>query len=412
MRQINMPWLSIGVLFIGICAVLNQSQPYRTHGCLWDRDTLAMEEENYPGIAEVITGRFERFPDLYYEMRLERVTKELESDPDNLDLYDDAGVACDRLGRCDKAIEWMTKKRAMLDTLKPLGGDLSEHEYRYLANLGTFHIHRWLKNGANRDDMQDAEIARDLIEKAIELNPDAHFGRERFQLMAIEWILLIEKPETEAQLFAVGNDFLIPHIWPYDPEKIQQRSDRFDPEEATHGLSGLIVLGNAWESIDIFHALAISLGKQQHAAIEFLCRLRVKELIENGRRSLHPQFPYEDYTGDQRPLTSTVYEIVLREDYFPDAREEANAWQTERQAFILSKLSEGAHPDTAPDFWIDYHESTSPAPLPGDDFWSRLRSKHPYLLASITFFAIVTIGIVGLVAALTKLTKKRPPSPA
>src|SRR5690554_4853590 len=40
--------------------------------CLWDYDTLRAEARGVPGVAEIITGRFERNPPLYYEMRLEQ----------------------------------------------------------------------------------------------------------------------------------------------------------------------------------------------------------------------------------------------------------------------------------------------------------------------------------------------------
>jgi len=112
------------------------------HACLWDRDTLAAEAKGLPGITEIITGRFDRFPPLYYEMRLERVSGQLVYELDNLDLYDDAGVACDRLGRSDEAIGWMGRKFEAMDRLEAEGLDVGEHRYRYLANLGTFYIHR------------------------------------------------------------------------------------------------------------------------------------------------------------------------------------------------------------------------------------------------------------------------------
>ena len=146
------------------------------HACLWDRDTLAAEAKGLPGITEIITGRFDRFPTLFYEMRLERVTAAIVSDPDNLGLYDDAGVACDRLGRSDEAIAWMERKLLVMDRLESEGADVGEHRYRYLANLGTFLVHRWLKSGSDREDMTDVERSRELIAAAIELNPDAHFG--------------------------------------------------------------------------------------------------------------------------------------------------------------------------------------------------------------------------------------------
>ena len=41
--------------------------------CIWDRDTLRFETLALPGVVEIITGRIERYPPLYYEMRLARV---------------------------------------------------------------------------------------------------------------------------------------------------------------------------------------------------------------------------------------------------------------------------------------------------------------------------------------------------
>ena len=74
-----------------------------------------------PEVVAVLTGRFERNPPLFYEMRLERVTDHLQSHPEDLAAYDDAGVACDRLGRGDEAISWMEKKRCNWTGSTPRG---------------------------------------------------------------------------------------------------------------------------------------------------------------------------------------------------------------------------------------------------------------------------------------------------
>jgi tetratricopeptide (TPR) repeat protein len=161
--------------------------------CSWDSDTLRFEAEGLPDAFHAIVGRFERNPPLYYEMRLNRVTQGLEADPTQLALYDDAGVACDRLGRGDEAIEWMVRKRAQLAEREVDSDRYTDHQYRYLANIGTFYAHRWFRNGADFDQLDDLEAAVRFIQDAIELNPDAHFGREKYQLMALEWVA--SKPE-------------------------------------------------------------------------------------------------------------------------------------------------------------------------------------------------------------------------
>src|SRR6478609_1832332 len=119
--------------------------PLSVAACLWDRDTPYDEAKGMPEVIAALTGRFERNPPLYYSMRLDRVAYHLRSHPDDLEAYDDAAVACDRLGRGDEAIAWMEKKRARLEALDPSRGDLKEARYRYHANLGTFLVHRWAR---------------------------------------------------------------------------------------------------------------------------------------------------------------------------------------------------------------------------------------------------------------------------
>src|SRR3954467_13072739 len=123
--------------------------PISVAACLWDRDTPADEAKGMPEVIAVLAGRFERNPPLFYEMRLARVTAYLQSHPEDLAAYDDAGVACDRLGRGDEAIAWMEKKREQLDRLDASRPEVKEQWYRYHANLGTFLVHRWVRQGAD-----------------------------------------------------------------------------------------------------------------------------------------------------------------------------------------------------------------------------------------------------------------------
>ena len=53
--------------------------PAASQACLWDTDTLSAEAKGIPDIVQVITGRFERNPPLYYELRLKRATAAIEA---------------------------------------------------------------------------------------------------------------------------------------------------------------------------------------------------------------------------------------------------------------------------------------------------------------------------------------------
>ena len=55
--------------------------PLSVAACLWDRDTPASEAAGMPEVVAVLTGRFERNPLLYYDMRLARVSAELRKGP-------------------------------------------------------------------------------------------------------------------------------------------------------------------------------------------------------------------------------------------------------------------------------------------------------------------------------------------
>lgn len=162
--------LLVAVIFLGdVSPIL---------ACLWDYDTLAMERKRFPNALELITGKFLRHSNEFYEWRVKDRLKQLKDTPDKLALYDDLAVAYDKLGKHEDAIATIQKK----DVLKP---GLYETE----ANLGTFLIHSGkLKEGLVH------------IGKAIEINPDAHFGREIYQKLLVEYVLSKKGDNGELKL--------------------------------------------------------------------------------------------------------------------------------------------------------------------------------------------------------------------
>lgn len=135
--------------------------------CGWDYDTIAMEKKKFPNIHELIVGKFLRHSQEFYHWRIIDRNLKLYDYPDSLELYDDLGVAYDKTGQHEKAISTMQIK----DSIEP-------GLYETYANIGTFYIH----NG-------DFRIGADYIKKAIEINPDAHFGREVYQKHLVEYVL-------------------------------------------------------------------------------------------------------------------------------------------------------------------------------------------------------------------------------
>ncbi len=356
--------------------------------CMWDRDTLAEEAKGRPEIIKIIVGWFDRYPATYYQMRLDRVSKELETTPNDLALHDDAAVACDRIGRTEEAIAWMAKKKAVLDALP--ASDAKDHRYRYLSNLGTFHLHRWisLPQAQRETDLADLRESEKLVAQAIEENPDAHFGREIYQLLAIRWLLWDGVSPIESH-----DETIFTHG---ETEWVETYSSASDYGQID-GLSGLIQLGLGWESSDAFRSLAKVLDSGRLASISELAFQREKELLSTGKGSLHPLAIVRDQisSGQSRFLKRGRLERVRLErvrDYFPIAREAADRRNGEWIAYQQARFAKGMHPDTHPDFWKDWKEPTLPA-LPGSSPADKLSefAKENIGINAKRFFAIIVL---------------------
>lgn len=138
--------------------------------CIWDRDTVLMEARIFPGALDVMTGRFPRHSPEFYQWRVSVTRAKLAANKGDRTpaLLDDLAVATHKLGRHEEAI------RIMMESL-----DVEPRRYETLSNLGTFTIYAG-----------DLAASRRWLTQALEINPDAHFGRERYQLWLVEQLML------------------------------------------------------------------------------------------------------------------------------------------------------------------------------------------------------------------------------
>jgi tetratricopeptide (TPR) repeat protein len=165
--------------------------PSVASACLWDHDTIQMERARFPSTLELITGKFLRHSPEFYQWRIENRLKRLESDPTNVALLDDLAVAYDKTGQHDKAIETAMRTE-----------QLHPGRYETAANLATFYFH------AGR-----LEEGLPHIDRALAINPDAHFGREKYQKLLVEYVLHQRKggpqklPLAEVKVFRNPPEF-------------------------------------------------------------------------------------------------------------------------------------------------------------------------------------------------------------
>lgn len=295
--------------------------------CINDRDTIKFEQQNVdalnriqkeidPGkreqavkdlVLRAIGGRFERYPEQYYKMRISR----LEAKPKLTALeYDDLAVAYDRIGGVDFAIAITEKSLPLRKT--------ADEKYRFHANYGTFLVHKWVSDGAKDEDKATLKKSIAEIEAALKINPSSHFGREKVQLA------------LEKSWFA--------------PEKADEIFDKIKHEDVLVGASGIIMMGLGYELPDMYEILRTY--QKGHTGVVFTAaNLRYHELVDQGNVALFKMSP------DVNAYKSADYTRL---------REDGERVHQSRMKYMAAKFDQGQHPDTDPSFWSEWKEPDFP----------------------------------------------------
>jgi len=365
--------------------------------CIWDSDTLRDERRGLPGVAEILAGRWERHSKFFYEHRARQSAALLEREPGNLAAYDDLAVAYEKLGDQDRAIEVMLRK----DKVRP-------GEYTTEANLGTFYLHKGdLENG----------IAH--IRKALAINPDAHFGREKYQLMAAEYLrdVKLNPAALKSGSFAMSLLYRVPEERDdtgsakyYEALAERQgsfgvRSYRGDDrtaaaiDHAIQGVVGMIRFGTG-TSPYLFHALGDLLAARGDLHLASRAYRRAVELghptperVDETRKLV------EGPVDDKSELSET---LIARE------RAEAEAWVSAFQRFEDGFIrANGREPGEA-DYASFYREHGAPAPIP--TWLQAAKDRVDTFIAKNTvlfWFGVALVGTVVIVAVRRRRRARR-----
>lgn len=294
--------------------------------CLWDRDTLAMEREQFPTVLEIITGKFLHHSEAFYRWRVEDRRKKLAATPDDLALRDDLAVALEKSGRTPEGIE-------------VLRGSLAKDPQRYetLANLGTLLIH-------------DGKLEEGLgfIRRAITVNPDAHFGREVYQQKLVEYVMSQRAAGATLPLRKVPGvkDSERSFFWFLGTEKrlgdTPYRDTRdVDLAKAAQGVLGMLVFGNN-DSPVLHEALGDLLWSQGHLRLATRAYLRAASVVEDDAA----REAYQDLARQAIAMQTGVgYEAVLQS--FRAELAEAQAWRAQLAADEAGWVASGQDPEAA-----------------------------------------------------------------
>ena len=356
-----MKWLCI---FVGVLVTVTQAT-----ACYNDIDTNLTELRDNLDITLAVAGRFTIYPPEYYKKRIEIQTAILKKDPNNLEAYDNISVAFDRIGDSTNAMNWITEKRKHL---RP--NSASQQLYSTEANEGTILIVRWIR-GHGQGDLTDAIESEKHIAKALEINPNAHFGREFAQLYCIR--AMIECGKEPGWELRFSNAL----IRVADREQINHKKLQF-------GIAGMMVLGAAWQMPAMVQAIAKLMPEEQQVVA--LCASRLlhyKNLLDDKDRgrNVTESFPVPDYSEVQYADRHYVMLELIRG---------AERFQKHRQEWIAEKLEDGKHTDNDPDFWKGFQDvdDIEPKNLTRATWWTPYRR----ILTDVVAPVAIVLGILAL----------------
>jgi hypothetical protein len=180
-------------------------------------------------VHDVIHERYPRHGEAYYGARNRLVRQELADRPGRHDdvylaLFDDLGAGLDALKEHDEAVRVLRDKLRRQEELGLWQYD--RRLYTTYANLGTFLIHGNARAARSGDAAAEDRLHEGLsfIKKSITVNPKAHFGREIWQVVAVEHLLAVSRQRSLLlQSDMIGNR-LDEEI---DPIKLRSFTDTF-----------------------------------------------------------------------------------------------------------------------------------------------------------------------------------------
>lgn len=324
------------------------SLPAVTWACLWDYDTLRQERSRFPSTLEIITGKFLRHSPEFYQWRVQDRLQKLKADPNNLNYLDDLAVAYHKLGQHDRAIEIMQQK----DKISP---NLYETE----ANISTFYFYKG-----------DLEKSLYHVDRALKINPNAHFGREKYQKYLIEYLLSLQKERWWNPSFLSFGEFLVKTN--REPNLFRNLDNRQEAIKAVLGMMRFAdhkapVLLEALASVLTDGSSDLPKQDAKRLAARAYLRLSLVSQSEESRqyyRKLAGQTleMVLSSSSERHDSSQTLHEI---EQHFLNELKDADAWYAQVRNDEIRWISEGKNVDS--EFDKKYYEepnseTTEPSP--------------------------------------------------
>ena len=292
----------------------------------------------------MITGKFLRHSKEFYEWRISDRKRRIEAGGNNVAHYvahyDDLAVSYDKTGQHELAIETALKTE-----------ELFPGRYETAANLGTFYIHS-----------QKFEQGLVHIGRALEINPDAHFGREEYQKLLVEYVIekqqdgqfsLPLEPEGEWFLWRGFAAFVLVKkgIEPGRDDRAYGPPAQEELDRAIKGVLGMMRFGNHRSPV-LLEALGDLLvtNSREHNALQLAARAYLAasqvpghtDVVKAGYRALAEEALVMQLENPPQQETLTLEAL---EDAFRQESADADAWYEALANDERSWIQDGLDPE-------------------------------------------------------------------
>ncbi len=241
----------IGLLVV--TALLGRGEP-RADACGWDWETYHAEAKSLPCVFDALLGYWPKHTTEYHQTRIEAADHALRWMPGWTEGLDAKGLSLMKLGKFDEA-EAVMKQRLATDP----------SAYPGHANLGTLYTFTG-----------DHRAALEHIDRAMEIEPEAHFGREKYHRSLVVFLQRVaEDPEV-----ATSENFLgitLRDAQRTNGSRATYRSLGLD-DDAFDALVSMITVYGAEEVAEIYLTLGEILAARGHRRLAYTAYRRAKEL--------------------------------------------------------------------------------------------------------------------------------------
>lgn len=351
------------------------------HACLWDFDTVEQESKRFPSVLQLMTGRFPRHTPEFYRWRLDDRLKRLKNAPQDDRLLDDVAVSYEKLGQHHEAIDIAKQQLGRNPT-----------RYESLANLGTFYIHAGqLQEGLG------------FIKAAIEVNPQAHFGREIYQAKLVEYLILSNntRPLTHCEHF--GESDFAHFLKPEGPLSSVERN------AAIRGVLGMMRFGHH-DSPVLLEVLAGLLNEESD---DLAARALLKASYAFPPFSARDK--YRDFAGQ---VKFRGYSLKETERQFAKELQQGQLWYDKFAAEERAWIKAGKNPETEYRKHFQGQESQLDQSIEQSGFFEKppsfpansatsLNSKDLLALASVWSLLMLPVAIFIAMRSPAPSTKDR-----